>query len=292
MNARTVSVMIMTGVAIGLAPRADAAGWPGGTAKCAPDSVKVGATCVDKYEASVWEIPHAFVITSAGRALIKKIQKGRVTLTDLTNAGAVQEGCIFAPFSLTAYPSNFPGDGNWTPESGTDPPAPGVYAVSIPGVLPSTCITWFRAEQACALSNKRLIRNQEWQRAAASTPDPGTDNGTTDCAVSSGGPANTGARTSCVSAWGAYDMVGNAWEWVGDWGDRNIGCTDWTSQTGIAGGDISCFGGEASLAYLNIPGALVRGGHWGGGTGAGVFAVDASNAPSDSLFHIGFRCAR
>jgi hypothetical protein len=27
------------------------------TLRCSPDSVKVGTVCVDKYEASVWQIP-------------------------------------------------------------------------------------------------------------------------------------------------------------------------------------------------------------------------------------------
>jgi hypothetical protein len=38
-----------------------------------------------------------------------------------------------------------------------------VYALSIPGVQPSTCITWFQANQACLLSGKRLLTNREWQ---------------------------------------------------------------------------------------------------------------------------------
>jgi formylglycine-generating enzyme required for sulfatase activity len=88
-------------------------------------------------------------------------------------------------------------------------------------------------------------------------------------------------------------MVGNVWEWVGDWGDLATGgCTDWTSQTGIAGGDISCVGGDGSSAFARIPGALFRGGDWGFGTGAGVFAVNGGTFPSNSGGNVGFRCAR
>jgi len=88
-------------------------------------------------------------------------------------------------------------------------------------------------------------------------------------------------------------MVGNVWEWVADWADRNnVGCTDWTSQTGIAGGDLSCFGGNGSSSSARIPGALIRGGFWRDGTAAGVFAVRAHVSPSNSDFGIGFRCAR
>jgi hypothetical protein len=82
-------------------------------------------------------------------------------------------------------------------------------------------------------------------------------------------------------------------EWVADWADRaNVGCTDWTSQTGIVGGDFSCFGGNGSGAFNQIPGALIRGGFWHDGTLAGVFAVRAIVVPSFAGDSFGFRCAR
>jgi formylglycine-generating enzyme required for sulfatase activity len=261
---------------------------------CPPDSVVVGTTCVDTYEASVWQI------VPSNTALIQKVQAGTATLADLTGGGATQLSAaeVFSP----GYPTNFPNDGNWTPVLGSSPPSPGVYAVSIPGVLPSTNITWFQAVQACAVSGKRLIRNGEWQRAAAGTPDPGSDNFTTDCNVgypSSSAPSKTGSRTNCKSSWGVFDMVGNAGEWVEDWADGAGGCTDWTSQTGIAGGDASCFGGPGTTSnggetspFNSIPAALWRGGDFDEGPLAGVFAVSASFHPSGLGFEIGFRCAR
>jgi Sulfatase-modifying factor enzyme 1 len=254
-----------------------------GTLRCPPDSAKVGNACIDLYEASVWQID------PAKKALVKKVESGKVTLADLMTGGAMQlapaDTCSSNP---SPYGPNFPDTGNWTPVLGSRPPSPGVYAVSIPGVLPSACITWFQANEACALSGKRLIRNGEWQRAAASTPDPGTDNGTTDCAVNSAGPVNTGSRSNCKSAWGAFDMVGNVEEWVEDWGDMPNGCTRWSAAFGS---DLSCFGG-AGGSDGNFPGAFVRGGFWLTGAGAGVFEVVSVGFPAASDSGVGFRCAR
>ena len=109
----------------------------GPLATCPHDAVLVGTTCVDRYEASLWQVP------AAASAVLTAIRSGTVTLADLTAAGATQVGSDDPPFNHTAIPATFPRTGNWT--------AP-VYAASIPGVLPSTSASWFQAEQACALS--------------------------------------------------------------------------------------------------------------------------------------------
>lgn len=240
---------------------------------CPPDSVRSGMTCIDKYEASVWQ--------TTDSTLISKIKDGTVTLADLNAAGATQISPSPSNFSCpTAFPGSFPATGNWN--------AP-LYAVSIPGVPPTACVTWFQAEQACALSGKRLLTNQEWQRAAAGTPDTGgADNGTTTCNTDNlgfRGPSTTGARSACVSNFGAFDMVGNVEERVADWTPLSTACV-----TGLFGtGDYNCLAGASTTSG---PGALLRGGHRSDVTFAGVFAVYGNYAPSIADGNIGFRCAR
>jgi formylglycine-generating enzyme required for sulfatase activity len=237
--------------------------------KCPIESVKVGNVCIDKYEASVWEVP------VGATSLVKRIQQGKVTLDDLVASGATQVSAGL--FCNPSFPLTFPATGNWS--------AP-LYAASVPGVPPTGCATWFQAEQACALSGKRLATNQEWQRAAAGTPDPGATPGPADCNTNSSGPSDTASRGNCVSAWGTFDMVGNLTEWVADWvgAAPAPNCTTWSAGLGD---DRSCVGGDGSE-----PAALLRGGHLLHGTAAGGFAIEALAPGLGSSSYIGFRCAR
>ncbi|MEO8755765.1 MAG: SUMF1/EgtB/PvdO family nonheme iron enzyme [Casimicrobiaceae bacterium] len=245
--------------------------------RCPPDALRVGNVCIDRYEASVWQIP------PSNTALIRRVQLGRATLADLTEGGATE----VSPSSSCspAFPMTFDATGNWTSP---------LYAVSVAGVFPTGCVTWFQAEQACALSGKRLLTNQEWQRAAAGTPDPGTDDGGTDCNVGGlNAPLNTGSRANCVSNWGAFDMVGNVEEWVADWVPAATACPTW----GAFSDDVMCLSGASTTA--TGPGALVRGGFFTSFTEAGVFAIDAGpvhspigNSPALARRGLGFRCAR
>ena len=162
----------------------------------------------------------------------------------------------------------------------------GPYAVSLAGLTPSSNITWFQAQQACKNACKRLPSNAEWQAAVAGTPDPGPDNGTTHCNTFSVLTAvATGSRSGCVSADGAFDMVGNLYEWVADWMPLSLGCPGW----GGFSNDFQCFAGADPAG---VPGALIRGGYYLNGAGAGPLAISGTNHPFAVGFEVGFRCAR
>jgi formylglycine-generating enzyme required for sulfatase activity len=231
--------------------------------------------------------------TTDNAALVALIQAGTVTLADLESGGATQlapgapgSACPPAPIGAPPYPANFPKNGNWVPLPGANPPTPGIYSASLPGLLPSNCLSWFQAEQACRLSGKRLLTNADWQAAAAGTPDPAVDDESTTCNVSAP-PAitATGARSACVSSWGAYDMVGNVAEWVAEWAPASTGCPGWD----VFSDDQMCFSGAAEAWG---PGAIVRGGSWTQHSSPGVFAIRATPPPHHFGDRVGFRCGR
>ncbi len=256
--------LVAGGVAVGVGSTVLAAFPKDPVKKCSADAVAAGTVCMDTYEASVWRVADPLGVN---KGLVTKIQKGKATQADLAAGGATQLGTAsdnYAP--CTDNGQNCAND---------------IYAVSLVGVTPAANITWFQAQEACAKAGKRLTTSAEWQVGANGTPDGAP------CNVSSGTVAVTGTA-GCVSSRGAFDMVGNLWEWVVDWVPLSDGsCPGWGSFSD----DLQCFAG-ADTTTTGGPGALVRGGSFFDGTGAGPLAVIGYYQPSFSFSDVGFRCAR
>ncbi|HEU5179214.1 MAG TPA: SUMF1/EgtB/PvdO family nonheme iron enzyme [Candidatus Polarisedimenticolia bacterium] len=238
--------------------------------RCPADAVPAGAVCLDTYEASVWRVPDP---TDTNALLVTRIRQGTATETDLAAGGATQLGVAGDDYAPCL-------------NSGQNC-ADDIFAVSLRGVLPSENITWFQAQEACANAGKRLPTNAEWQMGADGSPDPGPDNGTTDCNSGNAGSATpTGSRSSCVSARGAFDMVGNLAEWVADWVPASANCPGWASFSD----DAMCLSGASTT--LNFPAALVRGGGFDLVSRSTAGPLSIVEAPPSSSGLVGFRCAR
>ncbi|MBI5525842.1 MAG: SUMF1/EgtB/PvdO family nonheme iron enzyme [Deltaproteobacteria bacterium] len=221
--------------------------------------------------------------------------------------------------------SSFPFTGNFAAK---------LYSCSMSGVTPSRWMTWFQAQEAAAASGKRLCTNEEWQAAVAGTFDPGANPGgagsptaNTKCLTDASGPRATGlagstvgGNDSCISAWGAEDMIGNLYEWVAMWGES--GKSDASYSSGAYAGTVGsgqgwdgfspetsgdgdgtwnlngeAFGGDrngvtSGVYKTGLAFAAPRGGSWVSGPQAGVFTMILKYAPSYRTSGLGFRGCR
>ena len=186
-------------------------------------------------------------------------------------------------------------------------------AGSAAGQTPLVSLNWCAAKKACQNAGKHLCTNEEWFRAAnykgskwsitaEETAETMSCNTANEC---SGVACLTGASPNCVTQEGAYDMIGNVWEWV-----DQVVTADPTN--GVAGGPVTGYDfatglptstGSSSNAYGNdyfwayngaggVPAAFIRGGYWDYGAYAGSFALGLSYGPSYSSPYFGFRCCK
>jgi formylglycine-generating enzyme required for sulfatase activity len=170
-------------------------------------------------------------------------------------------------------------------------------AASIEGAMPWTYVSLAQAQRACAQAGKRLPTPDEWYRMAL-----GTDAATCVVNAPSVAPAGT---LACLSAVGAYDVIGNVWEWV----DAQVTDNSYEGRTLPQSGHVAAVDADG-IALTTSPEpdflygddyfwsktegvfGMIRGGFYGSGSDAGLYALNASIPTNFTAQGVGFRCVK
>ena len=173
----------------------------------------------------------------------------------------------------------------------------GCHAESKESAIPWTYISLTQAQRACAQAGKRLPSAAEWYRLALGTNSAA-------CIINAQGVAKTGTE-ACISAAGAYDTIGNVWEWVdaqvtnNTYNDRILpesGHVSSVDADGIAittSDDVdSLYDGDYFWSKQDGVSGMIRGGFYGSEADAGLYALNASVAMQFTAQGVGFRCVK
>ncbi|MDZ7815135.1 MAG: SUMF1/EgtB/PvdO family nonheme iron enzyme [Planctomycetota bacterium] len=136
------------------------------------------------------------------------------------------------------------------------------------GSIPMNYVDWYRAKELCEQQGKRLCSEDEWIRACHTSGEPGQYNRysygdkfvLSNCNVQNTKPVASGSYEKCKSYYGAFDMVGNVYEWVVPADSENP--------------------------------IYTLGGAFGEGAGASCYKAGAGYQPVYFQVHIGFRCCK
>lgn len=167
-------------------------------------------------------------------------------------------------------------------------------------------VTLHQALELCARAGKRLPTHAEWYRAAVGTPDGASEK--EGCVLGKIGAheaEKTGTHRVCISSFGAYDMVGNVWEWIdaytaSGWYNNRLlpdeGFVAEVDQDGVpvltTATSSALFGGDYFFVEKSGVFGMFRGGYWNMTEKAGVYTVSASVPSSFLGAAVGFRCVK
>jgi hypothetical protein len=166
-------------------------------------------------------------------------------------------------------------------------------------VVPWRFISLTQAQQMCARAGKRLPTNDEWYKTASGMGDQST------CVINSQNSPSVTGTEGCTTPAGIYDMVGNVWEWVdeevtdGNYNDRSLPENGFVALVDTEGVVVETsvdakeeFGKD--YAWTNNTGVrgMIRGGFYGSGEDAGIFAQNISVPLDFKTTGVGFRCVK
>ena len=169
------------------------------------------------------------------------------------------------------------------------------FAASVKDATPWNYISLPQAQRMCAGAGKRLPTSEEWYHIALGTNSDG-------CTIRGSSVAKTG-NAGCVSSIGAYDVVGNVWEWVDEevvgntYNGRQLppeGYVTSVDANGVAAESGATadelYGKDYFWSKTEGVFGMIRGGFYGSNDDAGLYTTNASVPTSFATQGVGFRC--